>query len=89
MKAAEVQELLMRALVPADTAGQKRTKRAQGLGGNVYATKERQQQGGVWCPVCHHYHRVGSGGCSAGNIKSPSLEVRPIATGRRVNADRG
>lgn len=89
MKAAEVLALMEKALVPADTAGRKRTKRAQGLGGTVYATRERQQQGGVWCPVCHHYHRVGSGACTSAKIKSPSLEVRPISTGRRVHADRG
>ena len=88
MKAAEVMDLL-RSIIPADTAGMKRTKRAQTYGGGHTATKQRQQQNGTWCPVCSHFHRVGAAACTAASAKAPSLETRPISTGRRVNADRG
>jgi hypothetical protein len=82
---------LVRALVPADTAGEKRVKRMLGLGGSTgSATRQRQQQHGIWCPTCHHYHRVGSPCGAAGkDVKAPKLESKDITTGRQVNATRG
>lgn len=91
MDAPEILEMLFRALTPADTSGQKRVKRMLGWGGSTgSATRQRQQKHGTWCPVCHHYHRVGSPcGAASKDVKTPSLHTKPLTTGRRVNADRG
>ncbi len=52
--------MLLKALQPKDTAGDSAFKRMTRVGKTPGAMAQGKQKGGVWCPTCERYHRMGA-----------------------------